>query len=122
MCCCVSRTARLQDRGERAGRRHGNFRGEDAARTRAGEPRAREARCAARKADHDQGDNGPEFVAKKVQEWVEYRHINARFIDPGSPWQNAYCESFSGVFRDGCPNRWLFESVREAREATEAWL
>jgi putative transposase len=67
-------------------------------------------------------DNGPEFVAKKVQEWIEDRHINARFIDPGSPWQNGHNESFNGVFRDGCLNRWLFESVREAREATEAWL
>jgi len=67
-------------------------------------------------------DNGPEFVAKKVQEWIENRHINARFIDPGSPWQNGHNESFNGVFRDGCLNRWLFESVREAREATEAWL
>jgi len=67
-------------------------------------------------------DNGPEFVAKKVQEWIEDRRINARFIDPGSPWQNGHNESFNGVFRDGCLNRWLFESVREAREATEAWL
>jgi putative transposase len=67
-------------------------------------------------------DNGPEFVAKKVQEWIEDRQINARFIDPGSPWQNGHNESFNGVFRDGCLNRWLFESVREAREATEAWL
>jgi hypothetical protein len=62
---------------------------------------------------------GPEFVAKKVQEWIEARHINARFIDPGSPWQNGHNESFNGVFRDGCLNRWLFKSVREA---TEAWL
>jgi transposase InsO family protein len=62
---------------------------------------------------------GPECVAKKVQEWIEDRHINARFIDPGSPWQNGHNESFNGVFRDGCLNRWLFESVREAREATE---
>ncbi len=67
-------------------------------------------------------DNGPEFVAKKVQEWIENRHINARFIDPGSPWQNGHNESFNGVFLDGCLNRWLFESVREAREATEHWL
>jgi transposase InsO family protein len=67
-------------------------------------------------------DNGPEFVAKKVQEWIEERGIGARFIEPGSPWQNGHNESFNGVFRDGCLNRWLFESVREAREATEAWL
>jgi putative transposase len=46
-----------------------------------------------------------EFVAKKVQEWIEYRQIKVRFIDPGSPWQNGHDESFNGVFRDGCLNR-----------------
>jgi transposase InsO family protein len=67
-------------------------------------------------------DNGSEFVAKKVQDWIEDREIGIRFIDPGSPWQNGYNESFNGVFRDGCLNRWLFESLREAREASETWL
>ena len=67
-------------------------------------------------------DNGPEFVAKSVQQWIEERSIKARFIEPGSPWQNGHNESFNAVFRDGCLNRWLFESVREAREASEAWL
>jgi putative transposase len=38
------------------------------------------------------------------------------------PWQNGHNESFNGVFRDGCLNRWLFESIREAREASESWL
>ena len=67
-------------------------------------------------------DNGPEFVAKKVRDWIEDRQIGIRFIEPGSPWQNGHNESFNGVFRDGCLNRWLFESVREARETTEHWL
>ncbi len=67
-------------------------------------------------------DNGPEFVARKVQDWIEDRHIGVRFIEPGSPWQNGHNESFNGVFRDGCLNRWLFDSIREAREASEAWL
>jgi putative transposase len=67
-------------------------------------------------------DNGPEFVAGKVQDWIQSRGIGAVFIEPGSPWQNGHNESFNGVFRDGCPNRWLFESLREAREASEAWL
>ena len=67
-------------------------------------------------------DNGPEFVAKKVQDWIEGQNMDVHFIEPGSPWQNGHNESFNGVFRDGCLNRWLFESVREAREATEAWL
>jgi putative transposase len=67
-------------------------------------------------------DNGPEFVAKQVQKWLHERGIGARFIEPGSPWQNGHNESFNGIFRDGCLNRWLFESVREAQEASEAWL
>ena len=67
-------------------------------------------------------DNGPELVAKKVQDWIEERGIGALFIDPGSPWQNGHNESFNSVFRDGCLDRWLFESVREAREAAESWL
>lgn len=67
-------------------------------------------------------DNGSEFVAKKVTEWIEKRGIGARFIEPGSPWQNGHNESFNAVFRDGCLNRWVFESLREARETSEAWL
>jgi transposase InsO family protein len=50
-------------------------------------------------------DNGPEFVAKKVQEWIKDREIGALFIEPGSPWQNGHNESFNGVFRDGCLDR-----------------
>jgi len=69
-----------------------------------------------------ESDNGPDFVAKKVQEWLAERSIGARFIEPGSPWQNGHNESFNAMFRDGCLNRWLFESVREARETSEAWL
>jgi len=67
-------------------------------------------------------DNGSEFVAARVQKWIDDREIDIRFIDPGSPWQNGHNESFNGVFRDGCLNRWLFESLREAREASEVWL
>jgi transposase InsO family protein len=67
-------------------------------------------------------DNGPEFVSKKVQEWIEEREIGAVFVEPGSPWQNGHNESFNGVFRDGCLDRWWFGSLREAREASESWL
>ena len=67
-------------------------------------------------------DNGSEFVAKKVQDWIKEHGIGAVFIEPGSPWQNGHNESFNGVFRDSCLNRWWFESPREAREASESWL
>jgi transposase InsO family protein len=67
-------------------------------------------------------DNGPEFVAKRVQSWLKEKHINVHYIDPGSPWQNGHCESFNGVFRDGCLDRWEFTSVAEARRVVEQWL
>ena len=67
-------------------------------------------------------DNGPEFVAERVQRWIKERGIGAVFIEPGSPWQNGHNESFNGVFRDGCLDRWWFGSLREAREASESWL
>jgi len=66
-------------------------------------------------------DNGPEFVADRVQEWIKDRPIDTKYIDPGSPWQNGHNESFNGVLRDGCLNRWAFVSVREAQLVVESW-
>lgn len=66
-------------------------------------------------------DNGPEFVADRIQEWIEDRPTDTYFIEPGSPWQNGHNESFNGVLRDGCLNRWAFMSVREARLIVENW-
>lgn len=67
-------------------------------------------------------DNGPEFVAKQVQNWLKDKHVNVRYIDPGSPWQNGHNESFNGVLRDGCLDRWSFYSVAEARRVVDQWL
>ena len=47
-------------------------------------------------------DNGPEFVAKKVQIWLKEKQVKVRYIDPGSPWQNGHNDSVNGVFRNGC--------------------
>ena len=66
-------------------------------------------------------DNGPEFVAKCVQECILERGIDTKYIDPGSPWQNGHNESFNGVLRDGCLDRWAFLSVREAKLVVESW-
>lgn len=66
-------------------------------------------------------DNGPELVCDRVQDWITARGIATKFIEPGSPWQNGHNESFNGVFRDSCLNRWLFVSVREARLVVERW-
>jgi hypothetical protein len=65
--------------------------------------------------------NGPELVAQRVQAWPEKRKIDTKFIDPVSKGPNGRNESFNGVCRDGCLNRWTFLSVREARLVVENW-
>ena len=50
-------------------------------------------------------DNGGEFIAKALQQWLKVNNIKTRFIEPGSPWQNGVNESFNGKFRDECLNR-----------------
>jgi len=60
-------------------------------------------------------DNGPEFVALAVQEWIARRGFKTLYIKPGSPWQNAYSESFNSRFRDEFLNREAFGSVLEAK-------
>lgn len=67
-------------------------------------------------------DNGPEFIAKNIQNWLGKSGVKTKYIDPGSPWQNGHNESFNGVFRDGCLDRWLFYSVQESRRVINAWL
>ena len=67
-------------------------------------------------------DNGPEFVATAVQQWLKDKHVDTHYIDPGSPWQNAYCESFNSIFRTTCLDRWLFCSMTEARVVINQWL
>jgi len=72
---------------------------------------------------HIRSDNGAEFTAKTVTDWLNKdTTVKTLFIDPGSPWQNGFNESFNGIFRDGCLNRWRFESLREAREITDEWI
>ena len=60
-------------------------------------------------------DNGPEFVALAVQDWIERRGFKTLYIKPGSPWQNAYSESFNSRFRDEFLNRESFACVLEAK-------
>ena len=67
-------------------------------------------------------DNGPEFVAKAVQRWLQVQQVQVHYIAPGSPWQNGHNESFNAMFRDGCLNRWSFYSVAEARRVVDQWL
>jgi len=66
-------------------------------------------------------DNGSEFIAKKVQRWLEENGVRTIYIEPGSPWENPFIESFNGSFRDECLNMCVFGSVEEAQEIAEAW-
>ena len=66
-------------------------------------------------------DNGPEFVASAVKDWLAEQSIGTHYIEPGSPWQNAYGESFNSIFRTTCLDRWAFESVAESRSVISQW-
>jgi putative transposase len=60
-------------------------------------------------------DNGPEFVAKELRKWLANIGTGALEIEPGSPWENGYCESFNGKLRDECLNGEIFYSLKEAQ-------
>jgi putative transposase len=72
-------------------------------------------------AEHIRSDNGPEFVAKKLREWLQGVGAKTLYIEPGSPWENGYCESFNGKLRDECLNGEIFYSLKEARIVIEKW-
>lgn len=60
-------------------------------------------------------DNGPEFIAKAVREWIAGQGFQTLYIEPGSPWQNAYSESFNSRLRDELLNREIFATLAEAK-------
>ena len=64
-------------------------------------------------------DNGPEFIAQAIRSWLAGAGIGTLYIEPASPWENAYSESFNGRFRDELLDRELFVSTREARVVCE---
>jgi transposase InsO family protein len=70
---------------------------------------------------HVRSDNGPEFIAKAVREWIAAVGAKTAFIEPGSPWENGYCESFNSKLRDELLNGEIFYSLAEARIIIERW-
>lgn len=70
---------------------------------------------------HIRSDNGPEFVAKVVRGWLGRVGVTTLFIEPGSPWENGYNESFNGKLRDELLDREIFYSLREAEVLIERW-
>jgi len=71
--------------------------------------------------DHIRSDNGPEFIARAVREWIVAVGGRTAFIEPGSPWENGYCESFNARLRDELLNGEIFYSLAEARVVIESW-
>ena len=66
-------------------------------------------------------DNGPEFIADKIKKWLEQKDVGTLYIEPGSPWENGYIESFNGKLRDEILDREVFYSVKEAKVIVEDW-
>ena len=71
--------------------------------------------------EHIRSDNGPEFTAKAVRAWLARLGVGTLFIEPGSPWENGYIESFNGKLRDELLNREVFTTLQEAKVLTGWW-
>ncbi|GAB5560599.1 MAG: hypothetical protein SynsKO_22460 [Synoicihabitans sp.] len=70
---------------------------------------------------HLRSDNGPDFIAYAIQDWLREERVETIYIKPGAPWENPYIESFHDKLRDECLNRELFGSLEEARFIIEQW-
>jgi putative transposase len=70
---------------------------------------------------HIRSDNGPEFIARKLRRWLKTLEVEPLYIEPGSPWENGYIESFNGKMRDQFLTGELFSTLQEARILTERW-
>ncbi len=66
--------------------------------------------------EHVRSDNGPVFTAKEIRRWLNRIGVKTLFVEPGSPWENGYIESFNGKLRDELLNREIFMTLIEAKE------
>ena len=71
--------------------------------------------------EYIRSDNGGEFTAKTVREWLQRLEVGTLYIEPGSPWENGYIESFNGKLRDELLDREVFMTLREAQVLVEGW-
>ncbi len=71
--------------------------------------------------DYIRSDNGSEFTAKTLKDWLHKLGINTAYIEPGSPWENGYNESFNGRLRDELLNGEVFYTLKEAQAIIEQW-
>jgi len=71
--------------------------------------------------EYIRSDHGPEFTAHRVRDWLENVGVKTLFIEPGSPWENGFIESFNGKLRDALLNREIFDTLLEAEALIERW-
>jgi len=71
--------------------------------------------------EHIRSDNGPEFVARDLRKWLKTTSAKTLYIEPGSPWENGYCESFNSKLRDEFLNGEIFYSLKEMKVLAESW-
>jgi len=71
--------------------------------------------------EYIRSDNGPEFTSKAIRGWLNRIGVKTLFIEPGSPWENGYIESFNGKLRDELLNREIFTTLTEAKILIEQW-
>jgi transposase InsO family protein len=71
--------------------------------------------------EYIRSDNGPEFIAEILREWLGNLDVRTAFIEPGSPWENGYIESFNGKLRYELLDGEIFDTLWEARVVTEQW-
>jgi len=71
--------------------------------------------------EYIRSDNGPEFTSRAVRKWLTRIGVKTLFIEPGSPWENGYIESFNGKLRDELLNREIFTTIEEAKVLIEQW-
>ena len=72
--------------------------------------------------EHVRSDNGPEFIAARLRHWLQGLQVKPLYIEPGSPWENGYCESFNGTLRDELPDGELFYGLKELRVIVGNWV
>ena len=71
--------------------------------------------------EHVRSDNGPEFTARAIRKWLHRLGVKTLFIEPGSPWENGYIESFNGKMRDELLDREIFDTLAEAKVLISQW-
>ncbi len=71
--------------------------------------------------EHIRSDNGPEFTSKAIRRWLNKLGVKTLFIEPGSPWEDGYIESFNGKLRDELLKREIFATLTEAKILIEQW-